>query len=93
MASNNLHAQWVAFCKRATPGARFWLNDDLFERLIASMRLDLRYTDDPGLDIASGVTAITFRGGYEHGGLSFYRRRHFPNPPRRAPGRQEFYAR
>lgn len=79
----------MIFCKGAAPGTRYWLNDELFERLWARMDEDLRYFVEPN----PWKIAITYRGGYECGGLTFYRKSQFPNPPRRAPGRQNFYAR
>lgn len=89
MASNDLYEQWVAFCKGATPGTRYWLADELFERLFDALGQQARYTSsDVGYQFC-----VTYRGGYEHGGMTFYRRAIYPNPPRRAPGRQEFYAR
>lgn len=89
MASNDLLEQWIAFCKGATPGARYWLADELFERLFDRLGQEARYcSEEPAYKIA-----VTYRGGYECGGLTFYRKSQFPNPPRRAPGRQEFYAR
>ncbi len=88
MASNDLHAQWISFCKAATPGVRYWLNDELFNDLCEALTALARYTSEAGY-----TYALTYRGGYELGGLTFYRKSIFPNPPRRAPGRQEFYAR
>lgn len=89
MESNDLLAQWVSFCKHAVPGARFWLNDELFERLWLRLEQEQRYCSES----APWKMAITYRGGYEIGGLTFYTKSSYPHPLRRAPGLQEFYAR
>lgn len=90
MATNDLHEQWIAFCRRAVPGARFWIGDELYSRLWAALSMDARWSPDHDHGVRY---CITYRGGYEYGGLTFYTKAIFPNPPRRAPGRQEFYAR
>lgn len=89
MESNDLLVQWIAFCKRTTPGARLWIADALFERLSARLALDQRFCSE----VPAWVFAITYRGGYELGGLTFYTKSQYPHPLRRAPGLQEFYAR
>lgn len=71
------------------PGTRYWLKPELYERLWAALAQNARsYFHDEGVKFC-----ITYRGGYEHGGLTFYTQAIFPNPPRKAPGRQNFYAR
>ncbi len=93
MASNDLYARWVAFCKAATPGTRYWLNDDLYDELWAVMSSNARYLgSDEGLRFC-----INYKTGYEGCGVTFYPKRFYPGPPRRAPQRypgvREFYAR
>jgi hypothetical protein len=89
MPSNDLHAQWISFCKGATPGTRYWLADELYARLWERLAQEQRFCSE----VPAYSHSITYKGGYEIGGLTFYRRAIYPNPPRRAPGRQEFYAR
>jgi hypothetical protein len=88
--------QWIAFCKRATPGTRYWLTDELYDRLGERLGQEVRYLEPPS-DLGMRFR-IDYRGGYESHGLTFYRRSIYPNPPRRAthrqyPSQQEFYAR
>ena len=84
----DLMEQWIAFCKQASPGLRFWITKDLFDRLWARMRQDARFNlgDDEAPEHQMRF-AITFRGGYEYGGVTFYPKSFYPNPPRiaRAP--------
>lgn len=89
MGSNNFYDQWVSFCKHAVPGARYWLNDALFERLWVALEQEQRYFSEP----PPWKIAITYRGGYEHGGLTFYAKSSYPYPLRRTSGLQEFCAR
>jgi hypothetical protein len=89
MESNDLLVQWLAFCKRTVPGARLWLDDELFERLSARLAQDQRFCSE----LPAWTFAITYRGGYEYGGLTFYTKSHYPYPLRKGPGLQEFYGR
>lgn len=89
MLSNDLLVQWISFCKGATPGTRYWLNDELWERLAARLSQEGKYYSS----VPAYCFEIMYRGGYLYGGLTFYRKAIYPNPPRRAPGLQNFYAR
>lgn len=83
MASNNLYDQWVSFCKHAA------LKDALFEQLWMTLAQESRFFYEP----APWKLAITYKGGYEHGGLTFYTKSSYPYPLRRTSGLQEFCAR
>ncbi len=61
--------QWVAFCKRATPGTRYWIDDELWDRLYDRLARDARVMD-MGMSWY-GTYRINYRGGHEYSGLTF----------------------
>jgi hypothetical protein len=74
----DLYDQWMTFCKAATPGTRYWLDDELYNRLWDRIGMDARCSQpDWGMQFC-----IEFRAGYRGAGQTFYPKSIYPNPPR-----------